>query len=46
MKSIIYYDYQNQCWIVNGIVQDCGHPENDVCGCYGREHKGENHAEN
>ena len=21
------YDYDHQCWIVNGRVQDCGHPQ-------------------
>lgn len=36
-----FFDYDNQCWIVDGKVQNCGHPETMACGCYGRAHKGE-----
>ena len=36
-----YFDYDNQCWIVGGKVERCGHPENMNCGCYGRLHAGE-----
>ena len=36
-----YFDYDAQCWIVDGIVQRCGHPENMNCGCYGRLHEGD-----
>lgn len=36
-----YYDYTHQCWIVDGIVQRCGHPDAMPCGCYGRQHEGE-----
>lgn len=35
------YDYENQVWVVNGKYVRCGHPENMNCGCYGREHEGE-----
>jgi hypothetical protein len=38
------YDYENQCWVIAGIVQDCGHPENMKCNCYGRLHAGEQSA--
>ena len=35
------YDYEHQAWIVNGVYQDCGHPNEMTCGCYGRLHRGE-----
>lgn len=37
------YDYQNQCWVKNGIIQDCNHPESMkvYCQCYGKIHAGE-----
>lgn len=35
------YDYQRQCWIVDGIIEDCHHPSAMACGCYGRAHAGE-----
>lgn len=35
------FDYKNQAWIIGGLYQDCGHPEGESCGCYGRAHKGE-----
>ena len=34
------YDYTNQAWVVDGVYQDCGHPNVD-CGCFAREHKGQ-----
>jgi len=40
-KELIYFDYDNQCWIVGGKVERCGHPETMNCGCYGRIHAGE-----
>jgi hypothetical protein len=40
-KIINGYDYKNQCWIINGIIQRCGHPEAMDCGCYGKIHEGE-----
>jgi len=27
------YDYQLQVWVVNGIIQNCGHPESMRPGC-------------
>jgi len=36
-----YYDYDNQCYIVNGKVDPCNHPATMHCGCYGRLHAGE-----
>ena len=35
------YDYNLQVWIVSGRYQDCGHPEDMNCECFGRLHKGE-----
>ena len=35
------YDYRNQAWLVNGVYQDCGHPEAVDCQCFGRIHEGE-----
>ena len=40
-KLINGYDYQLQCWVINGIIQRCGHPESMHCDCYGRIHAGE-----
>jgi hypothetical protein len=47
----ITYDYKNQAFIIDGVYQDCGHPQageptmlGDIfegCSCYGREHAGE-----
>jgi hypothetical protein len=27
------YDYVNQCWIVDGVIEPCGHVVD--CDCYG-----------
>ena len=35
------YSYEHQCWIVDFVVQNCGHPQDMTCGCFGREHQGE-----
>lgn len=40
-KELTYFDYDNQCWIVGGKVERCGHPETMNCQCYGRIHAGE-----
>ena len=37
---MLAYDYDKQCWIKDGVVQACGHPEAN-CGCYGKDHQGE-----
>ena len=34
------YDYERQVWILKGIYQRCGHPENMTCQCYGKLHAG------
>jgi hypothetical protein len=39
-----YYDYDNQCWVMYGFVQNCGHPSHMDCKCYGRIHAGEKHT--
>jgi hypothetical protein len=36
-----HYDYVNQCWIVNGRIESCNHPETMNCKCYGKLHAGE-----
>ena len=35
------YDYEKQVWVLNGVYQRCGHPEDMNCGCYGKAHAGE-----
>lgn len=37
-----YYDYDKQCWIVDGKVAPCGHPDSmkPTC-CYAGQHAGE-----
>lgn len=32
MKKI-EFNYDLQVWIVDGIIQRCGHPESMDCGC-------------
>ena len=36
----IQYDYDNQAWIVDGVYQDCKHPERMGCRCFGRLNAG------
>ena len=38
---MLYFDYDRQTWIRDGIVQRCSHPSTMRCGCYGREYAGE-----
>lgn len=38
------FDYGRQCWVLDYLIQDCGHPAGSACGCFGRDHKGENIA--
>jgi hypothetical protein len=35
------FDYDRQAWVKDGRYVRCGHPETMQCGCYGREHEGE-----
>lgn len=35
------FDYANQVWVIDGIIQRCGHPESMDCKCYGKIHAGE-----
>ena len=35
------FDYEKQVWIQRGRYLRCGHPDITRCGCYGREHCGE-----
>lgn len=35
------YDYTNQAWVKDGVYQDCNHPADMNCCCFGRAHKGE-----
>jgi hypothetical protein len=34
-----FYDYKHQAYVVNGVYVACGHL--DDCGCWGKEHEGE-----
>ena len=34
------YDYDKQVWVIDYVVQKCGHPEFMVCGCNGRKYQG------
>ena len=37
------FDYENQCWVIDYIIQPCGHrPEND-CRCFGLKYAGQDH---
>lgn len=38
------YDYDKQCWVLDGKYVACGHPEDMDCGCFSREHAGEENA--
>ena len=40
-KQVFWYDYKNQCWVVDGIIPSCEHPAEMNCHCYGKLHKGE-----
>ena len=47
VRREIQYDYDNQAWIIDGIYQDCAHPDS-ICGpnapirpCWQRLHRGE-----
>lgn len=35
------FNYAKQCWIKDGIIQRCDHPESMDCRCYGKAHAGE-----
>ena len=35
------YDYERQAWVVEGRYVACSHSTAMTCGCYGREHVGE-----
>ena len=35
------FDYDHQAWVADGRYVRCGHPDDMVCGCYGRTHAGE-----
>lgn len=37
----VAYDYDRQAWVIDGLYVDCAHPEDMLCGCYGRAHAGE-----
>ena len=36
------FDYARQAWVKDGKYLRCGHPQTMNCGCYGKEHEGEN----
>lgn len=35
------FDYENQFWVLDGIIRDCGHPREMDCGCKGRKMAGQ-----
>ena len=35
------YDYEHQAWVKNGYYENCGHPDDMNCGCFGRRHADE-----
>ena len=35
------YDYDRQVWVKDGRYLRCGHQDEMDCGCYGKEHEGE-----
>lgn len=35
------YSYEHQCWVLDYVIQNCGHPQTMKCGCYGRQHAGQ-----
>ena len=37
----VYFDYDHQVWVKDGVYQDCGHPTSMDCGCFGRAHAGQ-----
>ena len=37
----VYYDYDNQAWVLDGCYVRCGHPDGMICDCFGRLHEGE-----
>ena len=39
--DVVAFDYDRQAWTREGRYVRCGHPETMDCGCYGREHEGE-----
>ena len=41
MRKDVWYDYDNQAWVVDGKYENCGHLPFVLCRCYGREHRGE-----
>ena len=39
------YDYDNQAYLVDGVYQDCNHPDTMDCKCYGRVNKGKSEGD-
>jgi hypothetical protein len=35
------FDYELQCWVIDGRIVDCGHPQTMECSCSGRTYKDE-----
>ena len=36
----ISFDYALQVWVVEGLIQRCGHPDDRPCACKGRTYAG------
>lgn len=41
LKGKTEYDYINQCWVVDDVIQGCVHSDDVNCNCYGKKHEGE-----
>ena len=35
------FDYRLQTWVLDFMIQDCGHPQGFGCHCLGRKHSGQ-----
>jgi hypothetical protein len=38
------FDYTLQVWVIDGKIQNCGHPETMQCGCKARKLAGQDIA--
>ncbi len=44
-REEVEFNYDYQCWIVNGVIKRCGHPETMNCKCFGKTHAGKSLAQ-
>jgi len=43
--KILWFDYERQAWVKNGVYVRCGHQDSMDCHCYGLVHEGEEASE-